>query len=98
MESLIQLLIGFMSFLNTLTPLAVIALLGTVIFLLVYKKPFTEAVKPIQSSLEEVKSNHLHELPAIAANMERVVEILQRIEVKMSEDFAYLKARMNGGR
>ena len=86
-------LVSFLATLNSLTPLAIIALLGTVIFLLVWKNPF----KPLENKLTDVTENHLHELPIIAKNLEQAVEILQRIEVRQAEEFAYLRARVNGG-
>lgn len=86
----------FLELINSLSPLAIIALLGITIFLLVYKHPFRDVVKPLESSLDEVKSNHLHELPELVKNSRQTVEVLQRIEVKLSEDFSYLRARLNG--
>ena len=88
MESLIE----FLNALNTLTPVAVIALLGLAIFFLVWKNPF----KPVEDSLNEVKENHLHDLPSMAANVEKMVEILQRIEVKMGEDDIRYVRRIDG--
>ena len=82
----------FLSALNALSPLAIIGLLGFTLFWIIYKNPF----KPIEKSLDEVKSNHLHELPQMASDIGKLVEILQRIEVKMGEDFSYIKARLNG--
>lgn len=75
-------LISFLQTLNSLSPLAVIALLGTIIFIQVKRQPSVDEVT-------EIKDNHLHELPEIA-------ETLRRIEIKMSEDFSYIKARLNG--
>jgi hypothetical protein len=48
------------------------------------------------SKVETIASNHLHELPQIAADIRAMAESLQRIEVKMGEDFNYLKGRING--
>jgi hypothetical protein len=79
MESLISLL----TTLNSLSPLAVIALLATIIYKQVKDKPATEA------SVDEIKHNHLHDLPEILAT-------LQRIESKLSEEFGYIKGRLNG--
>lgn len=79
---------------NSFTPLGVIALLGVIIFYMIWRNPF----KPLEKSLTEVKDNHLHELPAMAENLGKVVEILQRIEVKQGEEFSYIKARLNGSR
>lgn len=84
-------LIGLLQTLNSLTPLAVIGLLGVIIFMLITGK--TAAAK----KAAEIKSNDLHELPDLCENMRKVTETLQRIEVKLSEEFAYLKARVNGG-
>ena len=86
-------LISFLSTLNSLTPLALAGLLGTVIFLMVYKNPF----KPIENKLNEVTTNHLHELPEISENLKKAVEILGRIEVKQAEDFSYIKAKLSNG-
>ena len=82
MESLIALL----NTLNTLSPLAVIALLGLVIFMLVKAKG---AKEDMDAKVAEITDNHLHGLPEMA-------EILQRIEVKLGEEFSYIRARLNG--
>ena len=88
MEALIE----FLNALNTVTPLAVIALLGLAIFFIVWKNPF----KPVEDSLTEVKNNHLHELPAMAESLRDIASTLQRMEVKMGEEFSHIKARLNG--
>ena len=67
--------------LNTLSPLAVIALLGVVIFFLVKGR----------GEVQSIASNHLSGLPEI-------LETLQRIEVKLGEDLAWIKAKLNGHR
>ena len=89
MEAIIELL----KTLNTLTPVAIIGLMGTIIFLMVYKNPF----KPIENKLNEVTTNHLHELPEISENLKKAVEILSRIEVKQAEDFSFIKAKLTNG-
>ena len=76
-------LLEFLKTLNSLSPLAVIALLGTIIFMLVKGKTASA------EKLKEVQENHLHELPEIA-------ETLRRIEQRMGEDFSYIKAKLNG--
>lgn len=78
MDSIIE----FLKLLNSLSPLAVIGLLGTVIFMLVTGK--TKAGE----KLKEVQDNHLHELPEIA-------ETLRRIESKLDQDLSYIKAKLN---
>ena len=86
METLISLL----ATLNSLSPLAVIALLGTVIFMLVKGKT------GVAKKVETLQANHLHELPMMAEDLREMLAILQRMEVKFSEDMAYLKGRING--
>lgn len=86
MEALLSLLTA----LNALSPLAVIALLGIVIFMLVKGKT------GVAKKVEVLQNNHLHELPDMADTLRRTEETLRRIEVSMSENFAYIKARLNG--
>ena len=76
-------LIQLLNTLNSLSPLAVIALLGLIIYKQIKDKSSNDA------SVTEIKDNHLHDLPEILST-------LQRIEVSMSENFAYIKARVNG--
>jgi hypothetical protein len=70
-------LITFLNTLNSLSPLAIIGLLGTVIFMLVKGK--TASAK----ALHTVQTNHLHELPEIAETSRRISEVLTRIETKL---------------
>jgi hypothetical protein len=79
----------FLEALNTMSPLAVIALLGTVIFLMVKGKQDADA------QYETMTGNHLHELPQIASDIRAMSETLQRIEVRMSSDFAELKGKLD---
>lgn len=81
-------IISFLTTLNSLSPLAVIALLGTVIFILVKGKT--------PKRLHEITTNHLHELPQMAADLREIAESIRRVEVKLTEDLSYLKARLNG--
>jgi hypothetical protein len=85
-----DIVIEFLTTLSAMSPLAVIALLGTIIFMMVKGKTAAD------SKVETIASNHLHELPQIAADIRAMAESLQRIEVKMGEDFNYLKGRING--
>ena len=89
MEALTSLL----NVLNSLSPLGVIALLGLVIFMLVKAKT---AKVEMDQKVANIADNHLHDLPSIADNMEKAVATLQRIEVKMGEEFSYIRARLNG--
>ena len=85
-----DIVIELLTTLSAMSPLAVIALLGTIIFMMVKGKTAVDA------KAETIASNHLHELPQIASDIRSMAESLQRIEVKMSEDFNYLKGRING--
>ena len=76
-------IITFLTTLDSLSPLAVIALLGTIIFMLVKGK--TASAKALQT----VQTNHLHELPEMA-------DTLRRIETRMAEYFTYIKAKIDG--
>jgi hypothetical protein len=73
-------LISLLQTLNSLSPLAIIGLLGTVIYLMVYKQPTAQ-------DFHRLTTNDLHELPQIA-------ETLRRMEVSMQENFAYIIARL----
>lgn len=84
-------IIEFLNTLNSLSPLAVIGLLGTVIYMLVKGRTATDA------KVETIASNHLHDLPEAVDILRRMEATLQRIEVRMGEDFAHIKARINGG-
>lgn len=86
METLITLL----TTLNSLSPPAVIALLGTIIFLLVKGKTAADG------KVETIATNHLHELPAIADAVKEMAETLRRMETKMAEEFSYLRGKLNG--
>ena len=84
---------GLLTTLNTLSPLAVIALLGLVIFMLVKAK----GVKlEVDKKVETLRTNDLHELPEIAENLRILVATMQRIEVEQGREFAHLRARLNG--
>ena len=80
-------LIKFLEALNSLSPLAIIGLLGTVIFLLVKGKT------SVDDKVAVISDNHLH---GVQESLDRLLETLQRIEVDMKGEFSYLRARMNG--
>lgn len=69
--------------LNDLSPLAIIGLLGTVIFLLVKGKTAAD------SKVETIATNHLHELPEIMETLREMNRTLIALD-------AYLRARLNG--
>lgn len=80
MEALAELL----KTLNSLSPLAVIALLALVLF---YQSKNKDQAK---GDFDTLTSNHLHELPAI-------LETLQRMEVANAISFSTILAKLNGG-
>lgn len=49
-----------------------------------------------QRKLKKIETNDLHELPLMIPHLSQIAETLQRIEVKMGEEFSYIKARING--
>lgn len=77
--------------LNEFSSLGIIGLLTVAIIMLVKGK--TSMFKEVDT----IKNNHLHELPEMAESLNNIKDTLQRIEVKMGEDFAHIKARINGG-
>lgn len=83
MESILALL----ETLNSLSPLAVIALLGTVIFLLVKGKG------DVDGKYTTITENHLHDLPDMVAALGRIETLMQN----MNDNIIYIKARVNGG-
>ena len=88
-----EILLELLRTLSAFTPIGVAALLGLAIFIMVWKNPF----KPLESSIAEVKDNHLHELPGIAENLKTAVEILQRMEVEQAKEFSFLRAKLSNG-
>lgn len=76
---------------NTLSPLAIIGLLGTVIFMLVKKNEATD------KNTEAINHTDEHILNEMSDTLKTVAITLQRIEVRLGEDFTYIKSRVNGG-
>lgn len=69
---------------NSLSPIAVIALLAIVIF---YQ---AKGATKTEDSFDTLTTNHLHELPSI-------LEILQRMETQNAVAFATIITKLNGG-
>ena len=65
-----EVLISFLMVLNTLSPLAVISLLGVCIFYLVRH----------QKVLTTVKTNDLHEMPEIADTLRRIETLMVSLD------------------
>lgn len=85
-------IIAFLGALNGLTPLGIIGMLGLIIFMMVKAK---DAKAEMDTKVASITDNHLHDLPAMAANLEKTVEVLQRIEVRMGEEFSYIRTKLN---
>lgn len=73
---------------NGITPLGLSALLAVIIWMLVRGK------KSVAAQVRALGDNHLHSVPDIAANMERIVDTLQRIELKLGENFAAIHVKL----
>ena len=76
--------------LNNLSPIGLAAMLGLIIYMLVRGQ--RDTAKQVQS----VGDNHLHELPILVENSHKTVEILQRIEVRLAENFSVIRERLDG--
>ena len=74
---------------NGMTPLGVIALLGTIIWMLV------KGQKKVVGKMDVISNNHLHELPDLVENTRRTGDVLQRIEVKLGENFAVIHEKLD---
>jgi hypothetical protein len=72
---------------NALSPVAVIALLVGVLYVQIWKQPSKQ-------ELNIVKDNHLHDLPAIAANTAAVAESLRRMENAQTAGFTEVVTRL----
>lgn len=74
--------------LNNLTPLAVTALALIILGLQIQNK----------NKMLKIETNDLHELPQVSEDIRLMLQAIQRMEVQMSREFSYLRARLNGGR
>lgn len=70
-----------------LTPLAIIGLLIGVLYVQIWKQP-------TKTELNVVKDNHLHDLPAIAANTAAMAESLRRMENAQTAGFTEVITRL----
>ena len=68
---------------KTLSPLAIIGLLIGVIYMVLAQR------QQVQSHFDRLRENDLHELG-------EMTDTLRRIEVKLSEEFSFIRARLNG--
>ena len=74
-------MIELFSFLTSIQPIGVIALLGLIIYMLVKSR----------QDKTDIVDNHLHELPEILEALKRIEVKLD----KMSDGITYLKAKSN---
>ena len=79
-----ELLVSLLGTLNSLSPLAVIALLGLVLLLQAKNK----------QAIANVADNHLHSLPDQLDALRRIEAVLKDI----NDNVVWLRARANGGR
>lgn len=87
-----QIIESLSTFLSDLDTVGLAGLIALALVIWAWKGPF----KTIQNSVTEIKDNHLHELPELVENSRRTVDVLQRIEVKLGENFASINARLDG--
>lgn len=80
---------------NQFTPIGILALIVVVIGLFVWKNPLKAAAAPIEASLDHIKNNHLHDIPRLADSMDKAVDVLQRIELKMVEEFSFIRTKLD---
>ena len=85
--------IAFLNAINTLSPLGVIGLLAMIVYMLVKAK--AARILDVSKMVQNIGDNHLHELPAMASDLRKIVETLQRMETRMAEDFAHIKATVD---
>ncbi|MGE3341509.1 MAG: hypothetical protein AB7J46_06470 [Candidatus Altimarinota bacterium] len=89
-----EVVVSILEVLRDYSPLGVAALAIAAAILVVWKNP----IKPIQSQLDTITGNHLahieHDLPKLVQSVEKVADILQRIESKMEGEFGYIRAKL----
>ena len=71
----------------TATPMSIIALQAAALFYTIKN----------HRTVQKIKGNDLHELPEVAQGIRDMTATLQRVEVKLGEEFSYIRARLNGG-
>ena len=75
---------------STLSPIAVIALLAVIIFLLV--KARATNLFDVPDKVDAISDNHLSGLPDMAESLKRIESQLQN----MNDNIIYIRARVNG--
>ena len=85
-------IISFLTALNTLSPLAVIALLGLVLWRMAGHATVARTAVETRTAVENLRTNDLHELPTIVLTLKAVegalsnqADTLRRIELRLLE-------------
>lgn len=84
---------AFITALNSLTPLAILAL-GMLIWF--YQAKNNKVATGHSQTLNKIQGNDLHELPDMAENIRLMLTTLQRIETNNASNFATIIALING--
>lgn len=84
-----DLLLEILKTVGSLSPVAALGLLATTAVLAL--KGFHD----VEAKMDTLTDNHLHELPELVENSRRTVDVLQRIEVKLGENFAAINEKLN---
>lgn len=86
-------LIAFLTVLDTLSPLAVIALLAVIVFMLVRAR-----AKNLVDVPDKIDTTTLfHVLPVMANDIREMTASLQRLEVKIGEELSFVRAKLTNG-
>lgn len=81
--------------LESMSPLAIIALLCFIVYRMVGKDGTADGGNQfdgVNKKLDTIATNHLHELPDMADTLRRIEDQLS----KMNDNIVYIKARVNG--
>ena len=77
-------------------PLVLLCLITSGLGFIIYT--ILPKIKEYDKKYEVITTNHLHDLPMISANLEKAVEVLQRMEVKQVEEFSYIRTKLDAKR
>ena len=91
MDTFVEAITTLFQVANTLSPLAVIALLVIVVIMLLQAKNKNLLDMPAQ--LDTLSNNHLSGLPDMEDSLKRIETLLQSI----NDNIIYVRARINGG-
>lgn len=86
---------SLVTLLNSMSPLAIIALLAFVLF---YQAKNNKASVQHTTTLDTIKGNDLHELPEMAENIRELTATMQRMETSNAANFATIIAKLTRSR